>query len=128
MTARVAGLDAGPVDYIGKPFEQAELLARVRAALRTKAVRDGLVEQATRDGLTCLLNRGEIDLNAEAAIRLAERRGRALSILMRPRRRGLEGCRPGAMWDAMRQRLKGLSWKRRRRPHNDRSGRRRRGP
>ena len=81
-TARVAGLDAGAVDYIVKPFEQAELLARVRAALRTKAVRDGFVEQATRDGLTGLLNRREIDINAEAAVKLAERHGRTLSFLM----------------------------------------------
>jgi two-component system, cell cycle response regulator len=81
-TARVAGLDAGAVDYIVKPFEQTELLARVRAALRTKAVRDGFVEQATRDGLTGLLNRREIDLRADAAVTLAERHGRSLSCLM----------------------------------------------
>lgn len=81
-TARVAGLDAGAVDYIVKPFEQSELLARVRAALRTKAVRDGFVEQATRDGLTGLLNRREIDLRADAAVKLAARHGRSLSCLM----------------------------------------------
>jgi two-component system cell cycle response regulator len=81
-TARVEGLDAGAVDYIVKPFEQAELLARVRAALRTKAVRDGYVEQATRDGLTGLLNRREIDIHADAAVTLAERHGRPLSLLM----------------------------------------------
>src|SRR5207244_8324019 len=32
---RVEGLDLGAVDYVTKPFDQAELLARVRAALRT---------------------------------------------------------------------------------------------
>src|SRR2546421_426085 len=42
---RVAGLDAGAVDYMVKPFAQAELMARVRAALRTKAERDGFVEK-----------------------------------------------------------------------------------
>lgn len=82
MTARVAGLDAGAADYIAKPFKQAELLARVRAALRTKAVRDGFAEKATRDGLTGLLNRGEIDLQTDAAVRLVERHGRPLSCLM----------------------------------------------
>ena len=81
-TARVAGLDAGAVDYIVKPFEQSELVARVRAALRTKAVRDGFVEKATRDGLTGLINRREIDVRAEAAVQLAQRHGRSLSCLM----------------------------------------------
>jgi two-component system cell cycle response regulator len=81
-TARVEGLDAGAVDYIVKPFAQAELVARVRAALRTKAVRDGFIEKATRDGLTGLFNRREIDVRAEAAVRLAQRYGRPLAALM----------------------------------------------
>ncbi len=34
---RVAGLDAGAVDYLVKPFSLAELLARVRAQLRSAA-------------------------------------------------------------------------------------------
>jgi two-component system, cell cycle response regulator len=81
-TARVEGLDAGAVDYIVKPFAQAELVARVRAALRTKAVRDGFIEKATRDGLTGLFNRREIDVRAEGAVRLAQRYGRPLAALM----------------------------------------------
>jgi len=82
MTAQVAGLDAGAVDYIVKPFAQAELVARVRAALRSKAARDGFAERATRDGLTGLINRAEIDLRAEEALGLAERYKRPLSCLM----------------------------------------------
>lgn len=34
---RVAGLDAGADDYIGKPFSTKELLARIRAVLRRRA-------------------------------------------------------------------------------------------
>jgi diguanylate cyclase (GGDEF)-like protein len=81
-TERVAGLEAGAVDYVVKPFAQAELIARVRAALRTKAVRDGLAEQATRDGLTGVLNRRELDTQAESAVALARRHGRRLACLM----------------------------------------------
>ena len=80
--ARVTGLDAGAVDYIVKPFDQDELVARVRAALRTKSVRDGLARQAAHDPLTGLLNRRELDARAVGAVALAKRHGRALSCLM----------------------------------------------
>lgn len=39
---RVKGLDAGADDFINKPFNQSELLARVRAFLRTKNLHDEL--------------------------------------------------------------------------------------
>jgi diguanylate cyclase (GGDEF)-like protein len=81
-TARVAGLDAGAVDYIVKPFEQAELVARVRAALRTKATRDELAEQATRDPLTGLFNRRQLEVLSAEAVAVARRYGRSLSCLM----------------------------------------------
>jgi DNA-binding response OmpR family regulator len=44
---RVAGLDSGADDYLTKPFEVAELLARLRALLRRgRAVRPALVTAA----------------------------------------------------------------------------------
>lgn len=39
---RVAALDAGADDFLGKPVDRIELLARVRSALKLKAVYDGL--------------------------------------------------------------------------------------
>lgn len=41
---KVAALDAGADDYVEKPFALAELLARIRVALRRAAAGDGLVE------------------------------------------------------------------------------------
>ena len=41
---KVAGLDAGADDYVTKPFDSFELLARVRAMLRLKEMHDTLEE------------------------------------------------------------------------------------
>jgi adenylate cyclase len=41
---KVAGLDAGADDYVTKPFDSFELLARVRAMLRIKEMHDALEE------------------------------------------------------------------------------------
>ncbi|HEX2703857.1 MAG TPA: response regulator transcription factor [Solirubrobacteraceae bacterium] len=49
---RVAGLDAGAVDYLVKPFELAELVARIRAQLR-------VAHQAPTTTVHC----GDIELN-----------------------------------------------------------------
>ncbi|HEY7940681.1 MAG TPA: HD domain-containing phosphohydrolase [Candidatus Limnocylindrales bacterium] len=51
---KVAGLDAGATDYVTKPFDGAELLARTRAALRTKAAFDRLED--TQAVLVALAN------------------------------------------------------------------------
>jgi two-component system OmpR family response regulator len=41
---RIAGLDAGADDYLGKPFELAEMEARLRALVRRSAGTDNLTE------------------------------------------------------------------------------------
>jgi class 3 adenylate cyclase len=41
---KVAGLDAGADDYVAKPFDAVELLARVRSMMRIKQMRDALEE------------------------------------------------------------------------------------
>ena len=44
---RVSGLAAGAVDYIGKPFQREELLARVRTHLELSRLRDNLERQVS---------------------------------------------------------------------------------
>lgn len=43
VSERIAGLDAGADDYLPKPFDLGELLARVRALGRRNAVADGML-------------------------------------------------------------------------------------
>jgi len=73
---RVAGLDAGAVDYVTKPFAFDELAARVRAHLRAPAQREStrlealgieldlLTRRVTRDGNEVALSTKEFDLLA----------------------------------------------------------------
>ncbi len=79
---RVDGLEAGAVDYIVKPFVPEEVRARVRAALRGKALRDALAFQAATDPLTGLANRRQLDQRLSEAFALARRHSRPLACLM----------------------------------------------
>jgi diguanylate cyclase (GGDEF)-like protein len=80
--ARVAGLDAGAVDYVTKPFDPNELRARVRAALRTKARADALSLEAARDALTGILNRSRLELHTLQLVTLARRTQRPFAGVM----------------------------------------------
>jgi len=53
----VEGLRLGAHDYLRKPFDPAELLARVSAALRVKLLQDQLRAMSRTDALTGLANR-----------------------------------------------------------------------
>ncbi len=82
MEAKIRGLDMGAVDYVTKPFEQAELRARVRAGLRTKRLQDILERQSFLDGLTGLWNRPYLDQRLESELNVAHRYGRPLGLMM----------------------------------------------
>lgn len=79
---KVQGLNLGAVDYITKPFDHAELLARVRAALRTKRLVDLLAEQAQVDALTGLRNRKHLLQRLDEAYQARRQFGREVSLLL----------------------------------------------
>jgi len=55
---RVRAFDLGAADLLSQPFEGAELIARIRAVLKSRHMITILEQQAHRDGLTGLANRG----------------------------------------------------------------------
>jgi len=55
---RIAGLEIGADDYLTKPIDFDELMARIRIHLRHLRRRRGLERRASRDSLTHVLNRG----------------------------------------------------------------------
>lgn len=86
LTDRIRGLEGGADDYVTKPFEPLELLARVRAVMRRRGegereIRvaglavDTLARTVRRDGRPVALTRKEFDL----LVCLAEHRGMALT-------------------------------------------------
>ncbi len=75
-------LEIGANDYIRKPVEPLELLARVRASLRTKRMVDLLRVQARIDALTGLQNRAAFDDGLLAALAAWDRAAAPLSLLM----------------------------------------------
>jgi diguanylate cyclase (GGDEF)-like protein len=85
----VEGLRAGAHDYLKKPFEPAELMARIAGAVRIKRLQDELrlrnseLDLLSRiDGLTGLHNRRHIDETLEKAGASALRHGQVLSVLI----------------------------------------------
>jgi diguanylate cyclase (GGDEF)-like protein len=83
----LTSLRAGAHDHLRKPFDPAELEARVAAALRVKKLNDALVdanrrlaEQALTDELTGLANRRHGAHELDRAVALAVRHGQALAL------------------------------------------------
>ncbi len=79
---KVAGFDAGAVDYIVKPFDPAELRARVRAALRTKRYQDMLALRALLDAVTGLRNRTYFEARLTDELAAVRRYARNVCLIM----------------------------------------------
>ncbi len=85
----VSGLDAGADDYICKPFEPIEMLARVRAQLRIKDLTDKLavankklLELVDVDDLTGLYNMRSIYSRIDSELVRVRRYGRTMAVVM----------------------------------------------
>lgn len=72
---KVRGLDVGACDYIAKPFEPAELRARVRAALRTRNAVLTLAQNSMIDELTGLFDRKYFEARLDAELASSRRSG-----------------------------------------------------
>ena len=87
--AVIQGLDAGADDYIPKPFDPLELLARVRTQLRIKDLNDQLrvanerlKELVDIDDLTGLYNMRSVYQRLESELERARRFGRQVCVVM----------------------------------------------
>jgi diguanylate cyclase (GGDEF)-like protein len=78
----VQGLRLGAHDYLRKPFEPAELVARVSAALRVKVLQDQLRAMSRTDSLTGLANRRRLQDHLLAVCSAAQRHGHSVGVLM----------------------------------------------
>ena len=79
---KAKGIDLGAVDFVSKPYDSVELLARVNSALRTKALLDLLEQRAHLDGLTELGNRFALQDALPLEFAAARQSGAALSVLI----------------------------------------------
>jgi len=80
---RVVGLDAGADDYVTKPFSMPELLSRVRAILRRRALdRDAARQRLQVGGLTLDLARHGVDVDGRS-VRITPSELKLLALLAR---------------------------------------------
>jgi len=79
---KVKGFDCGAIDYVTKPFNGSELIARVRNHIQAKQSRDCLKQMALIDGLTQLYNHSYIHERLVEEISNTKRHDLNLSLIM----------------------------------------------
>lgn len=82
VSVRVRAFDCGAVDYVTRPFELAELHARVRTALRSKQCEDMLAAHVRIDVLTGLWSRNHFEARLAEELAAWKRFGRQLAVVL----------------------------------------------
>lgn len=88
LTARTAkrdlllAMEAGADDYIQKPVDEEELQVRLRVATRILTLQQSLIEKASNDALTGLMNHGSILEQFNKEIHRARRERKPLAIIV----------------------------------------------
>lgn len=89
LSTKVRGLESGASDYITKPFEPAEMVARIRVHMQIKTLQDELrcsnqllLQLAQTDPLTRLCNRRHLNEKLEVELNRCFRGSNPLSLIM----------------------------------------------
>lgn len=82
VATKVRAFECGAVDYVTKPFEPAELRARVRNALHTKRCEDLLATQVRIDALTGLWSRTHFESRVAEEISACRRFGHDTAVVL----------------------------------------------
>ena len=102
VSDRIVGLELGADDYLPKPFEPRELLARIQSILRRSHSDAAIIEHVKFEGLSIDKNRQEVLLN-ETAISLSTTEYEALLLF-------IENAGETLDREFLVENLRGISW------------------